>query len=161
MSQFLGTHQNRLDAKGRISVPAAFRAALRKAQDQGGLILRPSHRHPCIEAWPAAVFETLIEQLEELPTFSDEQDDLATALFADSSSAEPDKEGRILLPEPLIAHAGLTDSACFMGLGKRFQIWSPEAAAARRSEARASAQMRNFTLPGRPAAARQTAGETA
>lgn len=159
MSQFLGSHQNRLDAKGRVSVPAAFRAALRKADEQGGLILHPSHRHACIEAWPAAAFAQLAEQLEQLPSFSDEEDDLATTLFADSHPVEPDKEGRIMLPEALVAHAGLTDSVCFMGLGKRFQIWSPEAAEARRSAARSSAQIRGFTLPGRPAAGRGSAGE--
>ena len=63
--QFLGTHQNRLDAKGRVSVPAAFRAALKAGNEANGthLVLRPSHQHPCIEAWPAAVFEALAEPL--------------------------------------------------------------------------------------------------
>ena len=72
MTHFLGTHQNRLDAKGRVSVPAPFRAALKARGDTDGngngthLVLRPSHQHPCIEAWPAAEFEALSEPLNKL-----------------------------------------------------------------------------------------------
>ncbi|HEX7390547.1 MAG TPA: division/cell wall cluster transcriptional repressor MraZ [Acidiphilium sp.] len=147
MSQFLGTHQNRLDAKGRVSVPAAFRAMLRKDGDAVGLILRPSHKHACIEAWPAPVFEALAGQLQGLDLFSEAHDDMAAAIYADAWSLEADKEGRILLPEPLVAHAGLTDSVAFMGLGRTFQIWEPDAARRRREEARERARARGLTLP--------------
>ena len=106
MSHFLGTHQNRLDAKGRVSVPAAFRALLR-GPDGGAasLILRPSHKHPCIEAWPEAVFQTLAAPLDRLDMFSEDQDDLMMTLYADATRVEADKEGRIILPESLVQHA--------------------------------------------------------
>jgi MraZ protein len=154
MSHFLGTHQNRLDAKGRVSVPAAFRASLRALSGETGngaaaLVLRPSHKHPCIEAWPAAVFDALANPLDRLDLFSEEHDDLAAALYADAFPAECDKEGRIVLPEALVAHAGLTDAVVFMGLGRTFQIWEPGAAARRRAEARERARERGLTLPGR------------
>ncbi|MCF3945547.1 division/cell wall cluster transcriptional repressor MraZ [Acidiphilium sp. AL] len=147
MSQFLGTHQNRLDAKGRVSVPATFRAMLRKDGEATGLILRPSHKHACIEAWPAPVFETLAEQLQGLDLFSEAHDDMAAAIYADAYPLDADKEGRILLPEPLVAHAGLADSVVFMGLGRIFQIWEPQAATRRREEARERARARGLTLP--------------
>src|SRR5262245_60437006 len=78
MVQFLGTHQNKLDAKGRVSVPAPFRAALRARGENNGthLVLRPSHQHPCIEAWPAAEFAALSEPLNRLDIFSQAHDDL-------------------------------------------------------------------------------------
>jgi MraZ protein len=129
VSQFLGTHQNRLDAKGRVSVPASFRAALRGPDGSAALILRPSHKHRCIEAWPAPVFNALATPLQNLDLFSDAHDDMAAALYADAYSIEPDKEGRVMLPETLVAHAGLTESVSFMGLGRIFQIWEPAAAA--------------------------------
>jgi len=144
LSQFLGTHQNRLDAKGRTSVPATFRSALRTGPDAAALILRPSHTHPCIEAWPAAEFDRLAAPLDRLEFFSPAQDDLQTALYADAHRVEPDKEGRINLPESLVQHAGLTDAVSFMGLGRTFQIWEPAAAAARLAAARENA--RNLTL---------------
>jgi MraZ protein len=148
MTHFLGTHQNRLDAKGRVSIPAPFRAALRALKgDGGGLILRPAHTHPCIEAWPEAAFHALAGPLDRLDLFSDAHDDLAAALYADAYPVEPDKEGRIVLPEALVSHAGLEDGVVFMGLGRTFQIWQPEAAARRRAEARERARAHSITLP--------------
>jgi MraZ protein len=98
MSQFLGTHQNRLDAKGRVSVPASFRAELKKLDAQGTLVLRPSHSHACIEVWPVPVFETLEKPLQELPDFSEEQIDLAATIYAGACRLEADKDGRVMLP---------------------------------------------------------------
>jgi len=152
MTQFLGTHQNRLDAKGRVSIPAPFRAALRITGECNGngthLVLRPSHKHPCVEAWPTAEFQALAAPLDRLDLFSEEHDDLASALYADAYPVESDKEGRIVLPDPLVAHAGLGETVVFMGLGRIFQIWEPEAASRRRIEARDRARARSLTLPG-------------
>jgi MraZ protein len=155
MTQFLGTHQNRLDAKGRVSIPAAFRAALRTNGETNcngngttQLVLRPSHKHSCIEAWPNAEFQALAAPLDRLYLFSEEHDDLASALYADAYPVESDKEGRIVLPDALIAHAGLGEAVVFMGLGRIFQIWEPEAAVRRRAEARERARARSLTLPG-------------
>jgi MraZ protein len=151
MTHFLGTHQNRLDAKGRVSVPAPFRAALKARGDANGngthLVLRPSHQHPCIEAWPAEVFEALSEKLNKLDVFSPRHDDLTTSLYADAFPVEADKEGRVVLPDDLVAYAGLTDAVVFMGLGRTFQIWEPAAAERRRAEARERAREHGFTLP--------------
>jgi MraZ protein len=166
MTQFLGTHQNRLDAKGRVSVPAPFRAALRQNGDANGhsprndlqgtllngnchtipLVLRPSHKHPCIEVWPLAEFEALSKPLDHYDLFSEEHDDLANTLFANAYPVETDKEGRIVLPDVLIAHAGLGESVVFMGLGRIFQIWEPQAAERRLGEARERARARGLTL---------------
>jgi MraZ protein len=153
MTHFLGTHQNRLDAKGRVSVPAPFRAALRAGCESSGtpLVLRPSHQHPCIEAWPTAEFESLSEPLNRLNLFSQEHDDLAASLYADAFPVEADKEGRVVLPDSLVAYAGLTDAVVFMGLGRIFQIWEPAAAERRRSEARERARAHALTLPAAPA----------
>ena len=149
MSHFLGTHQNRLDAKGRVSIPAPFRAHLRNGSDGGpaSAILRPSHKHPCIEAWPEAAFQTLAGPLDRLDMFSEDQDDLMMALYADATRVEADKEGRIVLPESLVQHAGLSDNVVFMGLGRTFQIWEPAAAEKRRADARNAARTRALTLP--------------
>ena len=154
MTHFLGTHINRIDAKGRVSIPAPFRAGLRAVDGDAaavGLILRPSHTHPCIEAWPVTTFQRLASPLDTLDPFSEAHDDLAAALFADALPADADKEGRIVLPEALAAHAGVSGSVVFMGLGHIFQIWEPEAAERRRVAAREAA--RRVRLPGRPLAA--------
>jgi MraZ protein len=160
MYQFLGSHQNKFDAKGRVSVPAPFRACLRDSGGRGSggrqsgevngtgveLVLRPSHLHPCIEAWPASEFATLTAPLEHYGPLSAEREDLAASLYADAYPVEADKEGRILIPDQLAAHAGLTEAVVFMGMGTIFQIWEPAAAERRRAEARARA--RDLAPPG-------------
>lgn len=149
MTRFMGTHTNRLDRKGRVSVPAPFRAELaRLGSDE--LVLRPSHKHSCLEAWPMPAFEAETGKLEQLEVFSDEHDDLAATLFADSYPMRPDGEGRIMLPEELIAHAGLSDSIAFIGLGRIFQMWEPGAGRQRNVAARQNAAAKGMTLPATP-----------
>ena len=151
MSQFLGTHQNRLDAKGRVSIPAQFRAILRagiEADEPITVILRPSHKHPCVEGWPKARFDALSAGVSQLNQFSDAHEDMATALYADAYPVEPDKEGRIALNDELIAHAGLNGQVSFMGIGGIFQIWDPAISTKRRLQAREAAKLRDLSLPG-------------
>lgn len=148
MTQFMGTHRNRLDAKGRVSVPAAFREVLRRGEEpQAVMILRPSHLHPCVEGWTLADFDELRNGLRRLDRFSDEHSDMAISLFSSAHRVTSDKEGRIVLPEDLVAHAGLGAEVVFMGAGDTFQIWEPEAAARRQREAVERARARRLTLP--------------
>jgi MraZ protein len=112
------------------------------------LVLRPSHKHPCIEAWPAPAFYALATPVDQLDTFSDEQDDLATSLYSDACEVVPDKEGRIVLSEDMKTYAGLRDAVVFMGMGRIFTIWEPAAAEQRRAEARDRTRSRSYTLPG-------------
>lgn len=148
MTQFLGTFTGKLDAKSRVSIPAPFRAELRQAADAGGLILRPSHKYACLEGWTRAAFDELAGPMQRLDIFSDDGDDLAYALYADATPAEPDKEGRIVLAAELVRHAGLADAVVFVGLRRKFEIWEPAAYAARRAEALARAREGRLTLPG-------------
>lgn len=149
MSQFYGTHQNRLDAKGRVSVPAMFRAALRDPADPDApitVILRPSHKHACIEGWPPALFAALVQSFEKLPKFSDAYEDFATSIFSEAIPVEADKEGRILVPADLIEHAHLSGQAAFMGIGETFQIWEPEAGKRRRQQSRENSRQREIPV---------------
>jgi len=150
MGQFLGTHLNRIDAKGRVSIPAPFRAVLRALSADGAapLVLRQSHAHACIEGWPPAAFDQLAIPLNQLDMFGQDHEDLAQVLYSDAYPVESDKEGRIVLPDVLVQHASLSDAVVFMGLGRVFQIWEPAAAERRRAEARERARERRLTLPG-------------
>ena len=98
----------------------------------------------------AAEFEALAEPLNRLNMFSQAHDDLAASLYSDAFPVEADKEGRIVLPDSLVAYAGLGETVVFMGLGRIFQIWEPEAAERRRTEARERARDPWLHLPGRP-----------
>ncbi len=154
MSHFMGHHLNRLDAKGRVSIPAAFRTALRPPGTEGlagttvSMVLRPSHTQPCIDAWPSNAFERLATPLEHLDLLTEAHEDLALTIYADAFPMEADREGRIVLPPALASHAGLRDSVAFMGMGRWFQIWEPDAAERRRAEARERTRARNVLISG-------------
>jgi MraZ protein len=147
MQNFVGTFQNRLDAKGRVSIPAQFRALLRQENGTANLILRPSHLHDCIEAWPERVFNELSKPDDKVDPLTQDHDDRMVSLYAGAFQIEADKEGRIVLPADLVEFAHLVDTVTFMGLGRTFQIWEPALAAARIKEARASQAARSRAAP--------------
>lgn len=148
MTQFLGTHLFRLDAKGRISIPARFRAALERIGSDE-LVLRPSHLMPCVECWPVPAFDTLAAGLDRLDSFSEQADDLSATLFSQAHNIRPDSDGRLVLPKGLAQHAALSDEVALVGNGAMFQIWEPAAAQRRADEAMRRARERGLTLPRR------------
>ena len=153
MALFIGTHQNKLDAKGRVSIPAPFRSVLKKMSHSGEgapvatLYLRPSHQNPCIEGWTELGFEALSAPVaQDYNLFSQEHEDIVLALFGDACLMETDKEGRIMLPEAMVAHAGLTEGVVFIGARNTFQIWEPAAGARRLAEAKEKIKVSGFTV---------------
>jgi len=149
MPLFSGTYVQNFDAKGRVSVPALFRAALRDGTvtpippSEGPIgipiVLRPSEKTPCIEALTEQGHLALTAELEKLDPLSEEYDALATVLFADAWPVETDKEGRVIVPDALLAFAGIVreGAVAFVGIGPRFQIWHPDRVPDRKAEARA------------------------
>ena len=145
MGLFLSTTVNKVDRKGRVSVPAPFRATL-STQSFAGIVLFPSFTLPCIEGCGMDYMERLSESTEGLAVFSPEQDDITSLIFANSHPLNWDQDGRILLPEDLLAHAGITETAAFVGKGKVFQIWEPSAFKTSQAEIRSRAQQSPPTL---------------
>ncbi len=143
---FIGTFENKVDRKGRVSVPASFRQAL-AAQSYNGIIAFRSYRANAIEACGMDFIEKLNEQVSSYDFFSETQDDLATMIFADSLQMPFDSEGRIILPTAFTEHAGITERAAFVGKGRTFQIWQPEALEAEKAAARERARSKNLTVP--------------
>jgi MraZ protein len=129
MDLFLSHFVNRFDAKGRISVPAPFRAVLVK-DGFDGLFVQPALDSPALDCGGKAL-------LESKPPYSREREDLATALLGASEILRIDSEGRIVLGERLRAVLALTDEAAFVGHGHKFQIWEPSRFAAHLEEAKA------------------------
>jgi MraZ protein len=153
MALFIGTHQNKLDAKGRVSIPAQFRSVLKKMSHAGEgaavatVYLRPSHQNPCIEGWTELGFEALSAPVaQDYNLFSQEHEDFVMALFGDACALETDKEGRIMLPDSMIAHAGVSDAVTFIGTRNNFQIWEPAAGAKRLATARENAKAAGFSV---------------
>lgn len=126
MLKFLSTTTNRVDKKGRVSVPASFRANIPQGGYQG-VIAYKSFKHPCIEGSDISFMEKLSERIHsDFGFFSDENEALATVLLGKATQLGFDPEGRIHIPKDYMEHAGVKDSATFVGLGNKFQIWNPD-----------------------------------
>ncbi len=139
MALFVSTFINKVDKKGRVSVPAPFRAALSQQTFQG-IVVYPSFNHAALEGCGIDFLEELANATaSNYDLFSPEQDDLNTLIFSTSSQLAWDPEGRVILPEDVLAHANITEQAAFVGKGRTFQIWEPNALKAHQAEARARA----------------------
>lgn len=145
MAIFLSTFTNKLDKKGRVSVPAQFRAAL-AGQEFSGIIAYPSFINPCIEACSFDRIAKLSANIESLEPFSEERDAFATAILGGSQQISFDGEGRVMIPEALLEQAGISDSALFVGKGETFEIWEPKAFAEYAERARAIAREKRLKL---------------
>jgi MraZ protein len=124
----------RLDAKGRVSVPAPFRAVL-SHEGTEGLFCYPALDRPAVEAGGRRLMTEIEELMGRYPPFSEEREQFATALYGTSEILKIDGEGRVTLSDQLKDHAGIMDAVAFVGLGHKFQIWAPDRFSARLSEA--------------------------
>lgn len=144
MDRFVSTFTNKIDAKGRVSVPAPFRAVLEqdgyKAGGAGGIYCYPSLDAPALDAGGERLARKIDALLADLPDYSDERDELSVALYGDVQVLTLDGDGRIVVPESLRMHAGIDRQVTFVGLGEKFQIWAPEQFEKRRQEARRKVQ---------------------
>ena len=146
MTLFLSRFTNKIDKKGRVSVPASFRAELVDQSFQGIVLFR-SNVHPCLEGFAYSYMQEIGARLDDFDLFSAEQDDLATAIFCDAVQLPWDGDGRVMLPSELLEFSDLGEKATFVGMGRKFQIWSPDISEVRREAARQSVKSKNMTLP--------------
>jgi len=147
MAVFIDTFINKIDRKGRVSVPAPYRAAL-VGQLFQGIVAFPSFKHPAIQCAGMDWMTELTETVNKVDLFSDEHDDLTASVFADAKQLAFDGEGRIMLPENLAQHAAIGEAAAFVGRGHTFEIWQPDALEDYKAEARKRALTKGRTLPG-------------
>jgi MraZ protein len=137
MDRFVSTFTNKIDAKGRVSVPATFRAVLERDGYSGGVYCYPSLDAPALDAGGQSLAQKIDGLLEGLPDYSDERDELSVALYGDVHVLTLDQDGRIVLPEALRAHTSVSTHVTFVGLGRKFQMWEPARFEERRARARA------------------------
>jgi MraZ protein len=140
MDRFVSTYTNKIDAKGRVSIPAPFRQVLERDGYGGGIYCYPSLDAPALDAGGERLAQKIDGLLAGLPDYSDERDELSVALYGDVQVLAIDGDGRIVLPDSLRAHAGLDAQVTFVGLGDKFQMWAPGAFEQRRTRARDKAQ---------------------
>ncbi len=117
---FLGEHTHTLDEKGRLTIPAKFREDL----DEGAIITRGFEKYLLI--YTAATFERLNAVAQNLSPTDPENRALLRFTFANASDAEPDKQGRVLIPPFLREYAAITDECVVVGVGQYIEVWSKQ-----------------------------------
>ncbi len=126
MARFTSRYRNKVDRKGRVSVPSAYREIVRN-HDANHIYLKPNRRDGAIDAYTEVFMREIDARIDALDIGSVERNALEDEYFADCEEAKFDPEGRIILPRGLAEFARITEEALFVGLGSRFQIWNPEA----------------------------------
>ena len=123
---FISTMTGTLDAKGRVCVPAPFRDVL-TSQSTAGVYVCPSFAEAALEGFGDEVLQEFHQrQAAEDPFFSQVNDDKVFAVLSMTQLLPRDENGRVRLPDEMIAHAGLKDRVTFVGMGRKFQIWDSE-----------------------------------
>ena len=122
---FLSSYENKLDKKGRVSVPATFRSHL-NSMGYNGFISYPSFNYSALEACSQDRIEKLSNTIDSLNPFEEKRDFFATSILSESENLQFDTEGRVSLSNKLLNHAKIKNNVLFVGLGKTFQIWEPK-----------------------------------
>ena len=121
---FLSSFVNKIDKKGRVSVPATFRSHL-NSLGYNGFISYPSFNHVALEACSQDRIEKLSNTIDSLNPFEEKRDYFATSVLSESENLQFDTEGRVSISQKLLRHARIKNNILFVGLGKTFQIWEP------------------------------------
>lgn len=137
MDLFLSTFEHRIDKKGRLSVPAPFRAVLERRDDP--LYIYKSLTEPCLEGCGSERIGQIVDAIDTMDSLSEEVATLQTMLSS-AQEMKLDGEGRIMLSADFINFAELEDMALYAGIGRSFQIWLPSRYRTRETDARSRAK---------------------
>lgn len=134
MDRFVSNTINKVDKKGRVSIPAPFRTIL---QGQSILHVILNSEHQVAEAGGSQFMDANYKRLEKMDPFSKEYEYWSFYLLGDADEIKIDGEGRIIISDIIREHTGITDEVAFVGRGNFFQLWKPKRFKDYRKEARA------------------------
>ncbi len=117
---FVGEYAHNLDPKGRLTIPARFRAAL-----AAGLVITRGY-DPCLVIYPLAAWSALADKVAQLPIASRAARSYGRLIFGGAFETAPDKMGRVLIPSFLRDYAGIGEEAVILGINTYLEIWDPE-----------------------------------
>jgi MraZ protein len=142
---FISTFENKLDKKGRVSVPAPYRSHL-SSLGYNGVVCYPSFTNSSIEFCPQNRLEKIADTIDTLNPFDENRDIFSTSILANSFQLNFDSEGRITLADKLLKHSGIKEKVLFVGQGKSFQMWEPSVFKKFSDDARKKANLKRSEL---------------
>ncbi|MBO3700174.1 division/cell wall cluster transcriptional repressor MraZ [Roseivirga sp. E12] len=124
MSFFTGEYDCKLDAKGRLALPAKVKAALPDVANQE-LVLRRGFE-ACLILYPMIEYKKIINRVRSLSEFNEEYRKFQRSFFRGNAEVELDSAGRINIQKRMLEYADLTKEVVLVGLGNRVEIWNPD-----------------------------------
>ncbi|HZO97346.1 MAG TPA: division/cell wall cluster transcriptional repressor MraZ [Gaiellaceae bacterium] len=113
----LGEHEHSLDDKNRLTLPARHREEL------GDRVVVSRGLDGCLYVHSAAEWDRLRERVRTLDPFESEARTMRRWFFASASEAELDRQGRLVIPAPLLRHAGITREVTVLGVDDHLEVW--------------------------------------
>lgn len=145
MERFLSNAVNRIDSKGRVSVPAHFRAVLARRGD-GDLYALRALDMPALDVGGLDLLDRYEARIALEDPFAQAADDMSFFCHGDGAFLKLDGDGRIMVTDFMREHTGIGTEVAFVGRGPFFQMWEPARFHAYREEARARlSRLRNQT----------------
>lgn len=128
MMRFLGNIESKMDAKGRVFLPASFRKILQTAGEEV-LVLRKDFHQPCLVVYPLSAWNRRTDALlSEVNEFDDESQMVFRMYMADAEEMTLDGSGRLLIPRRYLQMAGIEQTVRFIGMNDTIEIWAAEKA---------------------------------
>ena len=121
MGGLMGEYRHSIDDKGRLTLPARIREEL------GPCFVVTKGLENCLFVYPQAEWAVLEAKLRALPVTQKDARAFARLFFSGAAECRPDAQGRVLLPAPLRAYAGLEHEGVIIGVSSRVEVWQPEA----------------------------------
>ncbi len=121
---FIGHFTHTIDSKGRLSVPIKFREEINS--DSKGIVYITTDLDPCLVIYTLDEWNTLLEKINSFPVMNQGVKAYRRLIFSRATECTLDKQGRILIPQNLREHAGLSGDSYLVGNNKKIEIWNPK-----------------------------------
>ncbi len=140
MNRFLSNATNKIDAKGRASVPASFRAVLASSKTEE-LYCFQDFVFPAVSVGGPDLLERFEQQIARLDPFSPEANRMSLVIHGGGVFMKLDQEGRLMVTDFIRNHTGITSEVTFVGRADHFQLWQPQAYEDMQAAARAELRL--------------------
>ena len=125
MNTLIGTYECKVDAKGRLMLPVAFKKQLSSVMEKG-FVLKRAVFQPCLELYPMQEWESMMQNVNKLNRFKKKNNDFIRRFTAGVKSIDLDVSGRLLIPKDLVGFAGITKEIVVTSAANIIEIWDKE-----------------------------------
>ena len=122
MTFFTSQFESKIDAKGRLVLPARIKSQLPEGEQE--LVVRKGFE-PCLILYPMVEFKKVFSKISGLNEFNEEYRKLQRNFLSGVVTVELDGSGRFLLPKAMLTYAQIDKDAMLVGMGNKVEIWNP------------------------------------